>query len=198
MTVQLRLIRAWADAVVYTLLLLCIGSAWAAEEELSSLANDRVWRALLHYETPGVWASRSSTILAGRFFLAPDGNRDPLSELKLSIKAMTEVVDDPDQHGQCRFPARYIWLRRHIPAIQNTPVVTCSGYQDWLNAESIGSVSMVFATGHMKSPASFFGHNFLKYNSRSASGSGDLLDPCLLYTSPSPRDATLSRMPSSA
>ena len=24
------------------------------------------------------------------------------------------------------------------------------------------------------------------------------LDPCLLYTSPSPRDATLSRMPSSA
>ena len=26
----------------------------------------------------------------------------------------------------------------------------------------------------------------------------DLGDPCLLYTSPSPRDATLSRMPSSA
>ena len=26
----------------------------------------------------------------------------------------------------------------------------------------------------------------------------DLIDPCLLYTSPSPRDATLSRMPSSA
>ena len=25
-----------------------------------------------------------------------------------------------------------------------------------------------------------------------------LIDPCLLYTSPSPRDATLSRMPSSA
>ena len=26
----------------------------------------------------------------------------------------------------------------------------------------------------------------------------DGMDPCLLYTSPSPRDATLSRMPSSA
>ena len=26
----------------------------------------------------------------------------------------------------------------------------------------------------------------------------DLVEPCLLYTSPSPRDATLSRMPSSA
>ena len=28
--------------------------------------------------------------------------------------------------------------------------------------------------------------------------SGEVLDTCLLYTSPSPRDATLSRMPSSA
>ena len=27
---------------------------------------------------------------------------------------------------------------------------------------------------------------------------GELFDSCLLYTSPSPRDATLSRMPSSA
>ena len=29
-------------------------------------------------------------------------------------------------------------------------------------------------------------------------GKGDIVDACLLYTSPSPRDATLSRMPSSA
>ena len=29
-------------------------------------------------------------------------------------------------------------------------------------------------------------------------GRGTLIDICLLYTSPSPRDATLSRMPSSA
>ena len=31
-----------------------------------------------------------------------------------------------------------------------------------------------------------------------ANGFAELLDNCLLYTSPSPRDATLSRMPSSA
>ena len=29
-------------------------------------------------------------------------------------------------------------------------------------------------------------------------GANDVTNPCLLYTSPSPRDATLSRMPSSA
>ena len=32
----------------------------------------------------------------------------------------------------------------------------------------------------------------------SSAGTGDILSGCLLYTSPSPRDATLSRMPSSA
>ena len=32
----------------------------------------------------------------------------------------------------------------------------------------------------------------------SVSGDGNLVKICLLYTSPSPRDATLSRMPSSA
>ena len=31
-----------------------------------------------------------------------------------------------------------------------------------------------------------------------ADGAQDLINICLLYTSPSPRDATLSRMPSSA
>ena len=36
------------------------------------------------------------------------------------------------------------------------------------------------------------------YRSRSAARIGDLPKLCLLYTSPSPRDATLSRMPSSA
>ena len=50
-------------------------------------------------------------------------------------------------------------------------------------------------------PIVFFVHHTL------GEGDGDLLDtdrffqilkPCLLYTSPSPRDATLSRMPSSA
>ena len=42
----------------------------------------------------------------------------------------------------------------------------------------------------VSSEAGRYGKVFLTYNVT--------LNPCLLYTSPSPRDATLSRMPSSA
>jgi len=189
MTTRLRFFGPWVAAAVFGFCL-CTGSIRAAEDELRSLANHRVWLALLHYETPSVWASQGSTILPGQFFLAPDGNRDPLSELKLTIQAMTAVAADPDRHGQCLFPARYKWLRQHIAVIKNTPEISCAGYQDWLNAGSVGSVSMVFATGHMKSPASFFGHNFLKYNSSTASGSGDLLDPTINFGAEVPDDAS--------
>ena len=46
-------------------------------------------------------------------------------------------------------------------------------------------------------------NSFLEYAysviySRALPDARDGLKPCLLYTSPSPRDATLSRMPSSA
>ena len=37
-----------------------------------------------------------------------------------------------------------------------------------------------------------------KYHAHDETGEFHLGDTCLLYTSPSPRDATLSRMPSSA
>ena len=39
---------------------------------------------------------------------------------------------------------------------------------------------------------------FARFGVSSCPGCGALVEACLLYTSPSPRDATLSRMPSSA
>ena len=49
---------------------------------------------------------------------------------------------------------------------------------------------------------SYFGHDLTDFTHASATwaawGESATYTPCLLYTSPSPRDATLSRMPSSA
>ena len=44
----------------------------------------------------------------------------------------------------------------------------------------------------------FYRQRFVDAGLLDASGANEINFPCLLYTSPSPRDATLSRMPSSA
>jgi hypothetical protein len=57
--------------------------------------------------------------------------------------------------------------------------VACREYSDWAQLDSVDSISMVFATGHFKNPASFFGHNFLKLNSKG--GESYLLDPSINF-----------------
>ena len=54
--------------------------------------------------------------------------------------------------------------------------------------------SVVHDLAHPQAPQSIFGYITEALRRRRDSNAG----PCLLYTSPSPRDATLSRMPSSA
>ena len=49
-----------------------------------------------------------------------------------------------------------------------------------------------------KSPDGIPGQNVADYYERRAKGGVGLIITCLLYTSPSPRDRTRSRMPSSA
>ena len=54
-----------------------------------------------------------------------------------------------------------------------------------------------FITGQHKSPYNGFAVEFASHREYSPGDEIKHID-CLLYTSPSPRDATLSRMPSSA
>ena len=56
--------------------------------------------------------------------------------------------------------------------------------------ESYAGMSRAFSSGTVIHPAMEFGVDYIETNGRE--------EVCLLYTSPSPRDATLSRMPSSA
>ena len=66
--------------------------------------------------------------------------------------------------------------------VNQTSTVNGSHLVDWLLAENI-SVQKIFAPEH---------------GFRGTADAGQQIKNCLLYTSPSPRDATLSRMPSSA
>lgn len=63
--------------------------------------------------------------------------------------------------------------------LKEIELVKCNDFEEWSGDAEVESVSIVFAAGHLKNPASYFGHNFLKFNS-TASGN-ILLDQSINY-----------------
>ena len=83
-----------------------------------------------------------------------------------------------------RWPGLIEAYKQYLPVTKKTPIISLNeGNTPLILSESI---SNLIGNGTKV---------FLKYDGLNPTGS---FKDCLLYTSPSPRDATLSRMPSSA
>jgi hypothetical protein len=63
------------------------------------------------------------------------------------------------------FPARKAWLAEKLN-IQDFPQVSCKAYEKTLKRLSPTSATLVFPAAHINSPASMFGHTFLRINSK--------------------------------
>ncbi len=111
--------------------------------------GDNLWKALLHYID---WESR---IEDPSFFLHQEGRWDPDQELQEFIRRLKK---NPDL--QCRFPARAYYVREILGIY--FPQRQCDELQKFLNAFRGDSISIVFADAHINSPASMFGHTFLR------------------------------------
>lgn len=107
-----------------------------------------------------------SEILSPEFFLSASGSDDSYSELIATIEAFAEPVSDhPNQHPQCRFPARLLWLSRQRPLDEfGIERVECPEYREFSAAGDINSISLVYATGFLGNPASYYGHLLVKLN----------------------------------
>ena len=99
-----------------------------------------------------------------RFFFANDGKSNPRSELKSTLHSILNETNFDDNATACLFPARTRWLKKQLN-IQNLPQVTCTEYQKVLKRLDPTSITMVFPSAHINSPASMFGHTFLRINS---------------------------------
>jgi len=131
------------------------------------LAGEKKWLRLLHYR-----GGRSEADGAG-FFLAPEGRTDPAAELEADLEAFFAPEPFKGQHPQCRFPARYHWLKRTLafdPA--RLPERACPDFQAWRDAIDAEAVSVVFASAFLNNPASMYGHTFLRLHRK---GGGDAL-----------------------
>ena len=67
-----------------------------------------------------------------------------------------------------------------------------------VNADDIAVNMSAFDTDDLGEGSSNLYHTTARARAAISAGTGVTISSCLLYTSPSPRDATLSRMPSSA
>jgi hypothetical protein len=99
------------------------------------------------------------------FFLSENGKTDAKSELNATIDSLLNEIHFDDNATACRFPARAAWLKEELVDIE-LPKVTCSEYDKILSRLNPKSVTLVFPSAHINSPASMFGHTFLRINSQ--------------------------------
>ncbi len=155
------------------------------QAEAKNLSDDRYWHALVHYRKQSfrIGQHLRSDIISPEFFLAADGNVNPQSELEATIASFFQPIGaDPNRHPQCRFVARYRWLRKMLdwPA-QAIPEPKCNQFEQWSLDGHVESLSLVFATGYLSNPASLYGHMMLKFNTASSATANELLDSSMSY-----------------
>jgi hypothetical protein len=143
----------------------------------NDLGVNAVWLKLLRYPHTGKDVTRyESEVISEDFFLSNTGQTNPESELEATLKAIFSPSPAiQDDHAQCRFRGRYIWLKRMI-GFDGEPKVDCAEFNKFSSAGSVGSVSLVLATGYLGNPASYYGHVLLKFNSQKFEANNGLLD----------------------
>ncbi|MCK4737270.1 MAG: DUF4105 domain-containing protein, partial [Sulfurimonas sp.] len=146
------------------LLIFCFGFLHASTSEYQkkadklNLSQTRYWNLLLHM-VDGV-----SEIDDANFFFAKDGKINAKNELNATIDALINEQRFDDNSSACKFPARKAWLQEKLNII-DFPDVTCKEYNTVLERLNPKSVTLVFPAAHINSPASMFGHTFLRINS---------------------------------
>lgn len=154
------------------------------QDPLVSLSQHPTWGKLLHVEDPSLISkSLTSAISSPEFFLSKNTNLDLLEELRAIVAALLATrATGEAQHVQCRFPARTLWLKKQLPEILGkVPNVACPEFENWSKNGNTHSLSVVYATGFLGNPASYYGHTLLKLNSSDNKETTPLVDVSVNY-----------------
>lgn len=146
------------QATLTMLLCLYSGSILASVSD-ATLAEHPRWLALLHFDRESVLGTTRSAVLDDDFFLATDGQHAPQAELTATLDALRKPPIDGERHASCRFPARALWLSRVTG--EHWPQAECPEWEEWQQEHAGADVGLMFASGYLGNPASFFGHLML-------------------------------------
>ncbi len=146
------------------------------------LASSAMWRTLLHYQVHPLTRRDRSLADDPDFFLAPDGARNPQQELDATLAAFFDTTSRHalDQSAACRFVARYQWLDEQLHFDQGVmPAADCTRYQQWRAGINADKVTLIFPSAYLNSPASMYGHTFLRLDPKPSAGQA--ASPLLSY-----------------
>lgn len=135
------------------------------------------------------------------YFLAANGKSDPQSELEATIRAAYDegLAEQSRQPKQCRWVARYQYLSRSMKALGfDYPEPRCEGFDRWKSGMARDHVSLIFASIYLNSPASMYGHIFMRFDSAKAGEFNRLSDTTVGYTVNSNGEAGLGFLVKSA
>jgi hypothetical protein len=146
------------------------------------LYQDPQWLRLGHYHKS--WTGSYHSKIRGNFFLAPNGAKDPQAEL---LATVDQLFKDSDKPLQCRYLARMRWLKSVLP-IYPDDIATCQERDDWKKSLAASEAYIVFAASDLSSPASSFGHTFLRFHNPENTHQLELLDYGVNYAALTGKD----------
>jgi len=106
----------------------------------------------------------NSEIKDKNFFFSEDGVSNPKNEMFATLDAFFSNEIKDDNSSICKFPARYYWLKKKLNG-KNFPKANCKEYNKIFKRVDPHSATLVFPSAHINSPASMFGHTFIRINS---------------------------------
>lgn len=143
-------------------------SSLLAQAREENLSGDPFWHTLIHYKK--TLFGFQSLIDDPNFFLAPSGKQDPQAEMEATLRGFFVQEEEGKKSVICRFVARYHWLAEKLkidPA--QLPVSACRRFSEIMDEVKPASVTLIFPTAHINSPASMFGHTLLTIDTASRS-----------------------------
>ncbi|MFT4765907.1 MAG: hypothetical protein ACI9OH_003021 [Oleispira sp.] len=126
------------------------------------------WQHLLHYRSHSLLGFMESENDTDSFFISPVGKTDLKAELIAEV-ALFSLKNQPDNESlQCRFPARYKWLKKFYPNWQDQ---SCSELKQWKMDVGAHKLTLIFPASYLNSPSSMYGHTLIRLDRKDESKS---------------------------
>jgi hypothetical protein len=149
--------------------------------ENSELAHDPKWLRLLHYKK-NVFGTYVSEADGKKFFLHPDGKKNPEAELKKNIEVFGSTAKPDNEHPICKYPLRYKWLNQKLGMPWKADFSGCQKYIEFFSKLAAKRASIVFSSYYLTNPNSAFGHTLLRLSRFDDRNETEMLDYGINYS----------------